>query len=293
MRYLLVCLLLIGCGSSFKLEATALTCGVDIFSWSGGLTRSVLQGEGDGSFHYAGSHGVASIEGDYDLATGVFGYDVVWSPGHARVNERVDGQGTLWTDGDMDIEYTREVQWVDESVTTLTSREKRLGCSVSEQHTGEDGTTYLYGTYDSDGLEYRREYAEGSHTIEAEGRLGSAGGYGEEVAYESGLYVLEYQQSGSLSGNALRVFTDTVDGVTVDGQWTRDDVGVVSYDYGVTGEGYLEEWLFELDFSGTGEGEVVIGDTSCDLEVTDFACERKRCGDLRGSCTFPALAPRQ
>ena len=293
MRYLSIFLLLIGCGPTFKLDATALTCGVDIFSWSGGLTRSVLQGEGDGSFSYAESYGVASVTGDYDLGSGMFGYDVVWSPGHARVNERVDGQGTLWTDGDMDIEYTREIQWVDGSVTTLTSREKRLGCAVSEQHTDEGETTYLYGTYDSGGLEYRREYAEGSHTIEVWGRLGAAASYGEEVAYESDPYVLVYQESGSLSGNALRVFTDTSKGVTIEGQWTRDDLGTVAYDYGVTGEGYQEEWLFDLDFSGTGEGEVVIGDTTCDLEVTDFVCERKRCGDLRGSCTFPALAPQQ
>jgi len=293
MRHLLVCLLLIGCGPSFKLDATGLTCGVDIFSWSGGLTRSVLLGEGDGAFSYAESYGVASVTGDYDLSTGVFEYDVVWSAGHARVNERVAGQGTLWTDGDMDIEYTREVEWIDGSVTTQTSREKRLGCAVSEQHTDENGTTYLYGTYDAGGLEYRREYTEGSHTIEVSGRLGATASYGEEALYESDPYALEYQESGSLSGNALRVFTDTVDGVKIEGQWARDDAGAVSYDYGVTGGGYQEEWVFDLDFSGTGEGEVVIGDTTCDLEVTDFACERKRCGDLRGSCTFPTLAPRQ
>lgn len=293
MRYLALCGFLVGCGPKFQLDASGLTCGVDIFSWSGGLTRAVLQGEGDGSFSYAEPYGVESLSGSYDLESGSFSYDVVWAAGYARVSERVNGQGTLWTDGDMDVEYTRLIDWADGTSTTVTSREKRLGCQVSEQHVEGEQTTYLYGTYDSGGLDYRREYAEGSHMIEVYGRLSPTGSYGEEAVYESEAYTLDFQESGSLSGNAVQVFSDTADGVLTEGSWTREDSGTVSYDYAVSGQGYQEEWLFDLDLSGTGEGEVIIGDTTCDLEVSAFECERKRCGDLRGSCTFPILAPRQ
>ena len=293
MRYLALCWFLVGCSPAFQLDASGLTCGVDIFSWSGGLTRSVLQGEGDGSFSYAEPYGVENLSGSYDLESGSFSYDVAWAAGYARLSEQVDGQGTLWTDGDMDIEYTREIQWADGTSSTVTSREKRLGCQVSEQHVVEERTTYLYGTYDAGGLDYRREYTEGSHRVEVTGRLSSAGSYGEETAYESDDYAVEFQESGSLSGNAVRVFADTAVGVLTEGSWTRDELGGVSYEYEVSGQGYDEQWLFDLDLSGHGEGEVVIGGTTCDLEVVAFECERKRCGDLRGPCTFPILAPRQ
>ena len=45
----------------------------------------------------------------------VFNYALVWEDGLVRTIERFQGQGMLWLDGDMDIEYTHTIERVDGS----------------------------------------------------------------------------------------------------------------------------------------------------------------------------------
>ena len=284
----------VACGGTFEIDTKQQTCSEDIFSWSGGLTRHVLQGDGTGVFDYdPATPGHLRVEGSNDFETGAFNYVLTWEEGFVRSVERFEGQGMLWLDGDMDIEYSHTIERTDGSSEVLTVREQRFGCEVSVQRISESGTSYMYGTYDANGLQVQREYPVGANLIVTTGRQNKDGSYEERVQdFEGDRYKLNYSETGTTSGDAARSFVDVFEDVSIEGEWTRGAAGTTSYTYAVSGGGYDESWDFVLDLAGTGVGTVDIGGTVCDLEVEAFACERKRCGELRGSCDFPLLAPR-
>lgn len=284
----------VACGGTFEIDTKEQTCAEDIFSWSGGLTRHVLEGGGTGAFDYdPATPGHQRIEGAYDFETGAFNYALTWEDGFVRTVERFQGQGMLWLDGDMDIEYTHTIERADGTSEVVTVREQRFGCELSVQRIGEESVSYVYGTYDANGQQVQREYPVGANLIVTTGRANKDGTYEERVQdFEGERYRLTYSETGTVAGDATRSFVDTFDDVTIEGEWSRGAGGTTAYTYAVSGGGYDETWDFVLDLSGTGTGTVDIGGTVCDLEVEAFACERKRCGELRGSCDFPLLAPR-
>ena len=292
---LLLLPLLTACGPVFKLDDEARTCAVPFLDWTGGLTRHVLQGNGNGEFDWdPADPGVARVAGAYDLKTGGIDYQVEYDAGHARVRDVVTGSGTLWPDGDMDVGYEVATTWADGSQSSESVREKRFGCDVSERRESTAGVELVFGTYVAEGMTYSREFAVGDRVLVADGLLEPTYAYTESVDYADQDYEFSFDEVGDASGTVVRDLVDIYDEVSVRGSWTRQPSGETLYDYRVNDRlDRVDKWLFTLDLAGTGTGTVDLDGTVCNLEVVAFACEKKGCGrDFNGPCTIPLLEPR-
>lgn len=178
-------LVLSGC-SSWIDQAPA--CQKDVYEWSDDLLAHMLTGPGDGTFDYDPDDVPRqSITGSYDYATGDFGWDVAYADSYWLIASKVDGYGTVYHDGDLDLQYTETETDVLSVVTTTNYRVTRSQCQMTVSswsaenesdrvdHTGSytDDDTYAWtgtdGTYDYKGG-MRRNL---SHTYSATAQDGS------------------------------------------------------------------------------------------------------------------------
>ena len=295
--YLCLCLLpLAACGPVFKLDDGAQTCSAPFLEWSGGLTRHVLQGNGNGEFDWnPPDPGLARVVGAYDLKTGGIDYVVEYDPSHARVSDTIVGWGTLWPDGDMDLGYEVVTRWADGTETSVALRDQRFGCDVSQRAETVDAVEFVFGTFDADGLSYSREYAVGAKVVATTGAQSPNWTYTESVNFVDAGYELSYDETSDVGGTIVRDVIEKYDGVSLRGQWTRQLSGETTYDYRVTDQlDRVEKWIYTVDLAGNGFGTLELDAATCDLAITAFSCEKVGCGkDFNGACTIPLIEPRR
>jgi hypothetical protein len=281
-----------GCyvGPVYKLKENKLTCNEPLHVWAGGLVTHVNQGKGDGEFDYAPlDPRIDRIVGLYDLDSGGFYWDEVFVDDSHVAQQRIDGVGTIWNDGDLDVEYDVVATMSDERTHEYAVRERRLGCEmqrwVESDISGQPDPTEIWeGEFTDGGFEYVHRFALWGLVVEAEGRTENDFTYEETLEFEDGDVAFDWYEERDDEMRVTREFDERIGDVTLEGYWSRTLEGelTVRYDYD-GGFGQIgEEWSYTLDPDGDGDGELVSGAVTCDLDFDEFACEL-------ADCTVPSL----
>lgn len=288
-----------GCyvGPVFELKKESKrTCEDDFFSWGGGLTHHVVQGPGDGTFDYDPTGDLVDrVDGFYDLDVGDFWWWTYYKDDSHRVTDHATGFGTLWRDGDMDVEYTLDVAWADGVDRTYEVRTKRYGCEETTQTGDEDGPiSVVEGVWSTDAFTYVTEWIAGPILVTAEGVQSADGAWVESEDLEDGDLVMRYDESGDGDGGIVRSFLVGDGVVEVEGSWERFVDGEVVFSYTSKRVGTKREtWSYTLNGEGRGEGVWDQDGVSCDLVFEDFECARQGCGASNGVCEPPVAYPRR
>lgn len=289
---------LAGCsiGPKWKLmKPQKRTCAAEFLEWGGGLTFHVDQGPGDGTFAYDPPGDLITwVEGVYNLRNGDFVYTVTYADDSFRERDEVQGFGTLWTDGDMELEYTLTAHFADDSTASWEVHSQRYGCQEVSRIEDEDGRLEIVdGTWGSDAFSYVREWIWGPLVVEAKGSLEPDGDWEESASEKDGDLRLIYIDKGHADGRVRRDFKGFNGLVEVSGDGSVDRTGTVVMDYwSRSGEGEKAFWEYEVDAWGDGTGIWEQGDATCDLKFDDFSCKLRNCTDAEpGPCSPPAPFP--
>jgi hypothetical protein len=287
-----------GCVPVFKLDKLEnRSCAEDFIPWSGGLTRHVDAGNGTGEFDYINPDAlIDQTAGYYDLATGeFFWWDEYVDAGH-RDQAHYVGVGTLWRNGDLDLDYEQEFYYSDDTKQVWTVRQERFGCDENlryESAEDPEDLEFITGTYGQDGYDYTHEWISGSVVAVAAGSRKSDQSYTETLDLTDGPVLLVHQETGDGQGNVDRIFSYD-DGYTkVEGTWNQGLEGTLSMDYfSKTSGAKRQYWVYHYDAIGNGEGSWTQDEVSCDLVFELGECKRRACSDdSNGKCTVPVEAP--
>lgn len=239
--------LLIACGGWIDQDAG---CGKSIYDWSDDLLAHILTGDGSGSFDYDPvDEPRTNIQGVYNASSGNFSYEIKYKDGYWLESGVVEGYGTAFHNGDLDIVYTETL--TDKLGVEFQTgyRVERKGCNMA--------TSYWTGTADM---------LEAGEVTSAFTELGE---YASDTKYEWEAADSSYQWNGSLKDNLARELDGlALDGSaavvsiqkpngTVDRDWTQ-----VCGDYNCVG---TDTQAFNGDWSQVYQildGETVVGDAS-------------------------------
>ena len=289
-----------GCGKVYKLKDKKLTCSENLHTWAGGLVTHANQGKGDGSFDYEPlDPRIDRVAGAYDLNTGDFFWDEEFVEDFYVTANKIDGYGTIWNDGDLDLEYDVVAELRNESEHEYRVREQRLGCDmerwIEQDIAGQPDPTEVWaGTFADGGFDYVHRFGHYGLVMEAEGRTEDDFSYEERLSYDDDGNEIDWYEEGDGEGTVRREFEERVGG-ELTGYWERDAEGDfdVSYDYAPLGS-VNQEWEYELDYEGDGSGSLRIGGISCDLDFDAYECTLDNCSQpaLDGDdCDAPVTLP--
>ena len=291
------CVLASGCVPVFKLDKD-LSCSEDFIPWRGGLTRHVIEGKATGEFSYLNDDPVIDqSEGSYDLATGAFDWWDLYIEASHRERAHYNGDGILFRNGDLDLDYQMEFYYADETKTVYDVRQKRIGCEEEfriQNRNAEEDLEFIVGTYSAGQFEYSREWIFGSLIAVSTGTLKSDHSYTEIIDFADDPVTLTHLEEGDGQGNATRQFAYD-DGFTkLEGTWDQGIEGTLSMDYFVK-EGSAKKafWVYQYDGLRNGAGSWEQDGVTCDLLFELGACKRRQCSDdSNGQCAVPVAAPK-
>lgn len=129
--------LMLACSSLFGgktqwVDATP-ACEADIYGWSDDLAMYLSQGEGDGAFDFDPDDTPRTgLGGVYDPTTGDYAYRIGFDNDYFLTSGRVEGYGTVYHNGDLDLLQSTVVKDALDVQTTRWSRIRREGCEVEE-----------------------------------------------------------------------------------------------------------------------------------------------------------------
>lgn len=284
---------LVACAPRFELVDP--TCDADYLPWAGELTQDVLQGSGNGEFAYAPSDSdiVSQVAGRYSLVTGEFDRRRTYVDSAYRTVDSAVGAGTLWPDGDLDLEYDLAIE-LPSRTRTVRVRDRRLGCEVDRRvDYGEGRVDIFRGTLADDALAYTHEWVDGARVLLADGVRQRTGEWTETLAYEDANLDYQLTETGNLRDGSWRRDLDySDDEVEIVGFYRLRPNGRTNVEYTATvGVAATEVWDYDLDPSGDGSGTLTFADTevpTCTLQFVDGACEVSDC-DAAGPCVPPLV----
>lgn len=269
------------------------------WTWARDLSHHVLKGGGGGSFDYdPDGQSIDDISGFYDLATGDFEWDVTYSDDHYLTGTHVEGFGTIYENGDMDLVGTSTTTDIREDESRVLWRLVRDGCEVDlkEVYVDEDGVE-LYrndtdGAYDTDGFVFvltmdvdgdpyevdGLRTPDLTRTIDADYEIGGVSNTLEETYDEKNEFTeTEWTQA----------YDDAGTDMYYEGHDEFDRQGDFYRSYSVEQNGsHLADSEYFIDYFGDGTGTWTFynGDV-CDLEYDGFVCTYDCGGGNVGSCS--------
>lgn len=129
------------------------SCDPDVYAWSDDILAHVLTGDGDGSFDYdPEDRPRTGLVGSYNTGSGNFGWEAEYQHDYWLRSGTVGGSGTVFHNGDLDIEYTETTVDVLDEERAVSTRVERAGCSVRAWTWDPEGNV-------EDALELSGEYA--------------------------------------------------------------------------------------------------------------------------------------
>lgn len=284
MRFLPL-LVLVGCSSWIDQPPA---CELDVYEWSDDLLAHILQGKGGGGFAYDPVDVPRqNIGGSYDVETGDFSWSVDYVNDYWLVGTAVEGYGTAYHDGDLDILFTETHEDVLDDSWTTTWRVKREGCNMTMEGIAEGASSGLVreGRYqDDDSYSWSAEdnnytYSGGmrrnlSRTVGIEAKDGSYSEYGTykpegdaDIAWSGECYDTGY----SCEATQHQRFDGGYDGDTTIFDNRGDEFARIREDYAYDGSG-TSHWVFS-------DG------TECDVNVdTDDNCTYSCSDGSDGRC---------
>jgi len=291
------CFAAAGCVPVFKLDKKDRSCEEDFIEWGGGLTHHVDAGNGTGEFSFYNENPIIDLtEGRYDLETGDFEWSDQYLEAAHRDLARYVGGGTLWRNGDLDLEYQMELHYSDQTNAVFDVRQERFGCDENFRiQSTEDDTDleFITGTFTGGQYEYTHEWIFGSVVAVSTGTLRPDLSYTEIIDFEDGPVVLVHVEDGDGQGNATRQFEYEDGYITLEGTWDQGIEGTLSMDYTSKSQGAKKQiWSYHYDALGNGAGTWEQGPVTCDLLFELGECKRRKCSDdTNGKCTVPVEAP--
>ena len=281
--------LLVGC-SSWIDQAPA--CQKDVYEWSDDLLAHILTGPGDGTFDYDPEDVPRqSIKGSYDLETGDFSWDVAYADSYWLSATKVEGYGTVYHDGDLDLLYTA----ADTDVLAVTSRTNyrvtRSQCEMTvSSWTAAD---------ESDRVDHKGSYVDddGYSWAGSDGTYDYQGGMRRNLSHTFGATAVDGSYDVSVAtkpeGTADTTLT-SADEACYDAGYTCSASWKTRFDGGRDGNqtirardgGTYATISFSDNYDGSGAAHWVFADgTTCDTESNAQGACAYTCSDgTEGSC---------
>lgn len=267
--------LLTGCTGWIDQEPA---CDEDVYAWSDDLLAYILTGDGSGSFDFdPADEPRVGIEGEYDAESGDFAYEVAYDRDYWLAEEAVEGWGTVYHDGDLDLYYVVRSEDVLGETWATDHRVERQGCDMAVwtwDHDADPADALLrFGAYDDD-----------AYTWTAEDTSGAYGGTLEDDLTRTGWWVStdggsEYELTEDPDGTAEYTYLYSGDGATDQGSGARafDGGWVVEGAYESRETEYTYRW--EVDYAGDGvaefdfDGDVIACDVDQDGDECTMSCD--------------------
>ena len=251
------------------------TCEHDVYDWTGGLSY-YLNSDRDPAFDISPSEDyIGQITGSYDPSanSGEFGWKTTYADGYYLLTDHVEGFGTVYFGGDLDILYSKTTVDTLDNDWTVMIREKRAGCRGERElaYPGSENSRFTsYEYVSSDRMVYDASYEAQGFSIQVDG------------TFESNLNnrYTEYYTAGDTERIsevvALPAGTQREDWeqVSADYQWSgteerRFNGGWVSdYEVGERGGDFYARVIIDFNYDGSGLGTVeYYGDDYCVIEI--------------------------
>ena len=259
------------------------SCSEKFTSWSGDLTTHLLNGDQrEGVFDYdPPGELITRIDGEYDLDDGDFEWEVSYNDDHYRRETRVDGYGTAYVNGDLDLEYDVTTELISDAEVTTTVRVVRDGCSVTERQRFGGGITDIEGDYRNGRYEYDRIEADGG---EAEGEEYPDGSWNEEGTSILGNGTQTYETEGDADGYSKTDWEFVGSGSSGEGYDENFMNGDRHSAYTQQADGTTLVWDYTVDFYGNGTGTLNYNGQQCAVTYVSFTCTVV-CGGDTYSCS--------
>ncbi len=280
------------CGARYDLVDPL--CDPAAYRLDGGLVAHLAEGPGDGTFDYAPNDRVARVEGAYDLSTGEFSWVETRAAGERFSEVQVEGAGTAYPDGDLDVAYTWTGTFAGGRQTARYEvREVRLGCDVARTWSVDDALVAVEeGTLAADGYEWTLEEAFGDAVAVTEGVQAANGSWDATQAVRKDDVEVIWEEGGRANGEITRAYATLSEDGAIDGSvtWSGDNTRELVFTE--TQAQLRFSWDLTVDLRGNGDGDLdlrtVDGDFSCDVTLDRYDCEAS-CSGQRIGCE-PALA---
>lgn len=276
---------LLGCASGWIDQEPA--CDANPYEWADDLLTHILNGDEEGGFDYDPVDTPrAGISGSYDVSSGDFAWDVSYVQESYLVSQAVVGDGTVYHNGDLDLEAVITTTDVLDNVGITSSRFIREGCGSSSWSWGEDQTA-------DDAIEITGVYKAEVYVWTAADDTWSYDGSLTSDLTETSHYLalddsFEQTNVSFPDGTATQDIVgdeSCSDGYGCDGHWDFAIDGSYTFSYDLLdGQDVYCTVTGEYDYAGDGTGHYDCDDYQCDLETVDGACTYSCDNGQKGDC---------
>lgn len=252
------------------------TCSFEVAPWSDDLLAHIMSGDGSGSFDYDPEDAPRNtVAGAYNVNTGDYSWSIAYANTYFLVDGSVEGYGTAYHNGDLDILQTTVETDVLGAQFLTNERTRREGCQMTSEYWSEDDESDLFATF---------------------------GTYTSATSFEWTADVSGYTVQGSMHENLSRTETYEADDGSYYTQITTKPEGVAEGDIAYTSGAYDFAGTYKRRFDGgeeytlaqTEDGETVaniVDDFNYDGSGTETQTypDGSRCTftiEANSSCTY-------
>lgn len=206
-------------------------CRYDVYDWSSDLLSHIRAGDGLGAFDYDPEDVPRHIlRGSYDAESGDYSWITGYAPSYFLVGTEVDGYGTAWHNGDLDIVQTERATDVRGASRVQTDRVKRVGCGMVVESWSRDDKRDLFA---------------------------QVGAYIDDTTFSWSADVPGYTWQGSWHANLSRTETIEADDGSYYSSITTKPAGFAEGIIAWTESGYLYDGTIRRRFDGGEEMALV------------------------------------
>ncbi len=279
-------LTLLGCTTWIDQEPA---CEQDVYYWSDDLLAHVLTGDGSGEFDYdPEDEPRTGIRGDYDPADGDFAWRESFDDGYFLDEAQVDGFGTAYHNGNLDLLFTRTVTDILEDTWSTVYRVQRSGCAMTiatwDADAGSvDDALVMQGVYADESVwEWEAEVTGASYRGSLRKNLLRT----EQIEADDGSYW--YFTTAKPDGETTTEFTSSCgDNLYCEGGYTQHFDGSRDESYeAFDGDELVATVEGEYDYDGSGTQTVsYVGGDECTFAYdADGECTYECSDGTDGSC---------
>lgn len=265
-------------------------CEHEVWDWYAGPVQAVLEADEDGDFSYDPPGDVVTErDGSYDFESG----DLAWTSSYAGdyygVSGEVEGYGTVYPDGDLDLLYRSVFTDVLDEVSHSRVRVERSGCSATTKTWTIDADDDLAATpsdepftwnleiVSDDEVERTASWSDSGEDWEAQGSFTSDLVNTLHYASASGSAIIDSVSYGDGTSSMTQEGHDSdydsyyqIDGFLDGSRSVANDV------YEAGSDDLIQSCSYDISYAGEAEGECTFyqGSSSitCDLFFDSEDC---------------------